>query len=198
MLDPLNAPVSICSLESFIDAAISVGSSQSAATLRSSAITRTSPAGRLASWLVAFLTCLGENTPEQDIVLLVLVFPVIFEVPLDPPCRVGHPRVDDCICQQIRQIKRSTTRIFGGSGSYLPFRHTQRICLLMCSTSFGLRVIWRRLPMLRRPLRVSRGKHRRRQFVSLVNVASTGIDLPLIFCPFLSFSRPLQSQSLSH
>ncbi len=42
--------------------------------------------------------------------------------------------------------------------------------------------------VLRRPLRICRGKYRQR-FVSLVNVASTAL-IPLIFCPFLSFVRP--------
>ncbi len=41
------------------------------------------------SWLVALDDCL---TKDRAIVPALVLFPVAFEVPLDPPCRVGHHR----------------------------------------------------------------------------------------------------------
>ena len=99
--------------------------------------------------------------------------------------------MSDCICHESDK-SNSTTRIFGGSGSYLPFPpYFQRIYTsLMCSTSFGLRVMIAMLGcplVLRRPLRD----------LAVVNIVSDNSSassiwlalalIPLIFWPFLSF-----------
>ncbi len=143
------------------------------------AITRHVVTGRLASWLVALDDYLSENTRAEYRLALVLVFPVILRY--RSTTMSGWSSSRRCLVHCHESDKSSsTTRIFGGSGSYLPFppyfQHVYLFNVLDVIQVELIMALTRHLGVFGVLYGIWRGKHRGDKFVSLVNVASTGID----------------------
>ncbi len=161
---------------------------QSAATLRHAITRRRSRSSCVLAQLLD--DCLGENT-ERNIVLFPVprIFPVIFEVPLDPP-HVGLVIImsmSDCICHE--SDKSNSTTIFRQAHTRR-FRRTSKSHVYLFNVLDVIRVEGdngdARLPAVLGVLYgFSRGKHRQRQLSP--QVMATLVLIILIFCPFLSF-----------